>query len=42
MTKVLVLYYSTDGHVETIATAVAAGVAQMTAALVQGRRAQTA
>jgi hypothetical protein len=34
MTKGLVLYYSAYGHV--------AGVAEITAALVQGRRAQTA
>jgi flavodoxin len=42
MSKVLVLYCSTYGHVETIATAVAAGVAEVTAALVEGRRAQAA
>lgn len=38
MTKGLVLYYSTYGRVETTA----AGEADITAALVQGRRAQTA
>jgi hypothetical protein len=41
MSKVLVLGYSTYGHAETIATAVAAVVAEITAAPVQGCRAQT-
>ncbi len=40
MSKILVLYYSTYGDVETMATAVAAGVAEITAALLQGRRTQ--